>query len=180
MPTQVTSPQPQQPQKPNYNAFSSFTSPSNPASKPSTPAPVPLAQLQNKPQQAATTPQSDPFAMLVSPSSRPTSPPHPGTKVPTQQLKQPSSLVDLTSDTNGASADDEWTFTSSLPETFLPNSSQIRVHSSAVAIDFFSERKPTTPPSIHITASFSNSDLRPIAGLHFQLAVEKVGIFLLY
>lgn len=175
MPAPISSPQPQQPPKPNYNAFSSFTSPSNPPSKPSTPIPGPATQSQTKPQPAAAPPQADPFAALVSPSTRPASPPHPGTKVSIQQQqKQPSSLVDLTSDTNGATAEDEWTFTSSLPENSLPDSSQIRVHSSAIAIDFLSERKPTTPPSVHITASFSNNDLRPITGLHFQLAVEKV------
>ncbi|KAL9625101.1 MAG: hypothetical protein Q9160_000830 [Pyrenula sp. 1 TL-2023] len=173
VPTPITSPQPQQPRKPDYNAFSSFASPSNPPSKPSTPAPAPLSQLQNKPQPTTAPSQADPFAALVSPSPRPATPPHPGSKVPIHQQKQPSSLLDLTSDTNGASADDEWTFASSLPESSLPNSSRIRVHSSAIAIDFLSERKPTTPPSIHITASFSNNNPRPIAGLHFQLAVEK-------
>ncbi|KAL9109665.1 MAG: hypothetical protein Q9227_005703 [Pyrenula ochraceoflavens] len=168
-------PQPQQSSQPNYNAFSSFA-PSNPPSKPSTPAPTSLSQLQQKPQPPSSNLASDPFAALVSPSPRASTPSVPPPSASRSQANQPTSLVDLTSDApphNGTSVDDEWDFASSLPESNAPTSNRLPVHSSSVSIEFLAARKPTTPPSIHIVATFSNTTPKPISGLHFQLAIEK-------
>jgi 6-phosphogluconate dehydrogenase (decarboxylating) len=64
--------------------------------------------------------------------------------------------------------DDEWTFTSALPED-VP----IIVLNSSVKIEFSPRRNPADN-NIHVAALFSNTTAQPINELHFLLAIEKV------
>lgn len=174
------SPQPQhtsQPSKSNYDAFASLST-SRPTSQSTTPVPSLVQQ-----KQAAPPPHSDPFAALVSPSPRTSSPLQNQQRAP-QPTAQSSSLLDLGEKpsppnphsqptNNGAPADDDWTFTSSLPEQTFPNENHVDIHKSFIKIAFHAARSPGQP-SIHIVANFSNEVTRTISGLHFQVAVEKV------
>lgn len=191
-PFATTSPPQQPPQPPqhpraDYNPFSAFTS-AQPSSKPA--SPLPLLQ-QRQPQQQRPQPktsgapivQADPFAALVNPSSRSSSPFNRQTA--TRPVAPSSSLLDLADSSsqagapsrNGVATEDEWNFASSLPETTLPASRRLEVHSSLIKIDFFANR-PAGQQSIQIMAQFSNNTARAIHGLHFQVAVEKVWLVL--
>lgn len=161
-----------QPARPYNNAFSSFTG-SQLSSKPASPSPV---QQQGK--TITTSPaSSDPFASLVAPGSRSSSPfnrPAPTKSAPT------SSLLDLADkptqsevgSQNRLANDEEWNFASSLPESTLPASNRVEVHSSSIKIEFVAMR-PAGQQSIRIMAQFSNNTASPLRGLHFQVAVEK-------
>ena len=166
--------------KPNYDAFSTLSS-SRPSSKPATPTPVMQQQRQIAPQPAT---MVDPFAALVSPSPRAGSPAQPRTA--SKPTATSSSLLDLgdapPNVPSGANRelvhDDEWTFTSSLPEQAAPNTTRpmwqhLRVLSSYISIDFLAAREEDGHV-IRITAQFSNTTKQNINGLHFQVAVEKV------
>ncbi|KAK2763854.1 hypothetical protein FQN54_009472 [Arachnomyces sp. PD_36] len=160
--------------KPNYDIFSSVGG-SQPVSQSSTPAPT-------LPQQTATPPPSDPFAALVSAGSRTSSPlPQKQQLGAPKPTSSPSSLLDITpisqptsrpSSTINAAADDEWNFTSALPESSLPSSNRVQVLNSSIRIDFTARRVPGQP-IIQATAQFSNSTSQPISEVHFQVAVEK-------
>ena len=147
---------PQTSPKPNYDAFASLTS-ALPTSKPTTP--VPMTQPPPRPSSQAV---ADPFAALVSASSRPSTPsrqantPQPMSQTLTAAKQAPS-----------APADDEWTFESSLPEPQI-----VKVLSSSLDIEFEARRQPGQTV-IQITARFSNTTQQRITGLHFQVAVEK-------
>ncbi|ETN37835.1 uncharacterized protein HMPREF1541_07458 [Cyphellophora europaea CBS 101466] len=170
----VASPPPPQPQaspRPNYDAFASLTS-ALPSSKPSTPQP----SLQQQQKQAPI----DPFAALVSASSRSTTPS--GSRNVSQAAppqNNQASLLSLASQPPApppaapAATDDEWNFASALPSE--PESSTIQVHSSqrGISVAFHSKRQASNNANIHITASFSNTSAQVITGLHFQAAVEK-------
>jgi ADP-ribosylation factor-binding protein GGA len=173
----ATTSSPPQPSRPNYNAFSSLTG-SQPPSKPASPAP-PHSQPQSK---ATPTPHvaADPFAALVAPTSRSSSP---FSRVPAAKpVPTSSSLLDLADSSpakdepprNGVAIDDEWNFESSLPENTLPATHRLEVHSSLIKIEFLASR-PAQQGSIRIMAHFSNNTTTAIQGLHFQVAVEKVG-----
>lgn len=144
---------PQAAPRPNYDAFASLTS-ALPLSKPATP--VPAVQQQRPTSQT----HIDPFASLVSSSSRPAT--------PARQANSPQPRMQLANTTTVAgAADDEWTFESSLPV-----SSIVKVLSSDVEIEFEPRRLAGTS-DMQITARFSNSTHQRITGLHFQVAVEK-------
>lgn len=164
----------------NYDVFSSLSG-SQPTSQPSTPAPV-VSQA-TKP--TSPPPAVDPFASLISSSSRSASP------MVSNQKSSSSALVDLMgsgpvpSSTTGESttttppADDEWSFTSSLPtESALPATNRVRVLDSSLAVDFEARRKPGEPRAIQIMALFSNKTSQPLSELHFQVAVERVSLLL--
>ena len=174
MPPPTSTPQPS---KPNYDPFSTFSS-SRPASKPATPAPP----MQQQKQAASHAPTAvDPFAALVSPSPRAGSPAHQrGSSNPTAAS---SSLLDLMDNSSAPSVsaepdkarEDDWNFTSSLPEaeSTQPTSHDLQVLSSYIRIDFQATRQ-AQDQTIHIVAHFSNNTNQSISGLHFQVAVEKV------
>lgn len=149
-------PVPQASPKPNYDAFASLTS-ALPLSNPA--APVPTAS-QSRPSSHAVI---DPFAALVSSSSRPSTPARSG------NTPQPISQAFATAQPAPAAApaEDDWTFESSLPEPRAVN-----VLSSSVQIEF-EARRPSAQTDIQITARFSNTTDQRISGLHFQVAVEK-------
>lgn len=162
----------------NYDILSSLTS-SQPGSQSATPTPS-----VSQPSRQTTSPPIDPFASLVSASPRAVSPAAP---VPaTQQPSQPSSssLLDLAGDAsssapgqteaNNSGGDEEWTFTSALPEGTLPSTNKVRVLNSSLVIDFAARRNPGHDRQIHVVALFSNSTSRLLTELHFQVAVERV------
>lgn len=185
----TSSPPPPQRPRPNYDAFSSLTG-SRPSSTPASPSPMLQQQQQRQqPQQSiqkpAPAPQAwaDPFAALIAPSSRSSSPYN--RQAPSMQISNSLSRVELadpslqaaSASRNGVATDDEWKFASSLPDSSLPTSHRMEVHSSSIKIEFLSTR-PAGQESIQIMAQFSNNTARTIHGLHFQVAVEKVRILL--
>ena len=147
---------PQVSPKPNYDAFATLTS-ALPSSKPATPMP-----MKQHPQRPSSQALADPFAALVSASSRPPTPTKQG------NLTQPTSQH-LTTASQGPAApvEDDWTFESSLPEP-----QTVEVLSSSLDIEF-EARRPPNQPAIQITAQFSNTTHQRITALHFQVAVEK-------
>lgn len=175
-PTSSTSFPSQQTARPKYDAFSSVTS--RPSSKPASPSPMQQQQRQ-KPVSAPQVP-ADPFAALVAPNARSSSPfnqpppakPNPGSSTLLDLADSPSQAE--FSGQNGTVTDDEWNFASSLPENTLPASQRVEVHSSSVRIEFLTTRL-AGQESIRILAQFSNNTAQTIHGLHFQVAVEKVG-----
>jgi ADP-ribosylation factor-binding protein GGA len=139
--------------KPNYDAFAALSS-ALPSSKPATPVPMTQQQQARPPSQAL----ADPFAALVSASSRPST--------PSKQVNTPQPLS-LTKQTPHGPAEDDWAFESALPEPHV-----VKVLSGPLEIDFEPRRAPEGGV-IQITARFSNTANERITGLHFQVAVEK-------
>lgn len=134
--------------KPNYDAFASLSS-ALPSSKPATPVPAAVQQPARPSSQILT----DPFAALVSASSRPSTP---------SKQAQPA-----TKQAAPAPAEDDWTFESALPEPQM-----IAVLASPLGIEFEAQRIQGQDV-IRITAHFSNTTNERMGGLHFQVAVEK-------
>lgn len=156
-------------------------------SQSATPAP---AQQQQQQQRASPAPV-DPFASLVSGGSRASSPFSAAPQSSAPQAKAPpSTLLDVggapsasagaqptaptTTVAKESDGDEEWSFTSSLPENSLPTTNQVRVLNSSLTIDFASRRSVTNDRQIQIVALFSNATGQPLTELHFQVAVEKV------
>ncbi|GAD93318.1 VHS domain protein [Paecilomyces variotii No. 5] len=168
--------------RPNYDVLSSLNS-SRPVSQSSPPAP--FISQQPIQQQTATPPPADPFAALVSASPRASSPFSKPPQYGQPQGQTSSSLLDLVggesssqpiqqnTGTKNAAGDDDWTFTSSLPESSLPSTNKVQVLNSSLRIDFAARRNPGHPRQIHVVALFSNATSRPLSELHFQVAVEK-------
>ncbi|OAL31482.1 hypothetical protein AYO22_01074 [Fonsecaea multimorphosa] len=157
--------------KPNYDAFANLIS-ALPSSKPATPVPMAQQQQQQRQQQQPPRPSSqvlaaaDPFAALVSSSSRPSTP---SRHVNPSQPPTTQPVTGMNQGRSAAPAEDEWTFESSLPEP-----QTVQVLSSPLAIDFEARRTPGQNNVIQITARFSNTTpAQRITGLHFQVAVEK-------
>jgi ADP-ribosylation factor-binding protein GGA len=169
---QTFSPPPQQPAaiKPDYSAFSAFGSPSHPASKSTTPQPSLYQQqaaLANKPQPAP--PTSNPFAALTSP-----------VRASSSQQAAPSMFDFAALQTSKvgpaplpAADDDEWAFSSALPEG-LPSSNTIVVSKTSLNIDMTVSRESQTPSIINLSMTFSNQSDLPISELMFMAAVTKV------
>lgn len=154
-------------------------------SKPATPTP----SFSPPPQQVQTQqPRIDPFASLNAPAPRQASP-----FQFQQSIQQPpapsSSLLDLTGSnasqtppvpsasiqqSNGAAAagDDEWTFSSALPDS----SHDLTVVHSSIHVLFHVSRQPTPDNVILIQSQVSNNTAQPISQLTFQLAVTKVSL----
>lgn len=170
------SPQPniQQPQatRPSNDLFASLpTASSQPSSKPATPNP---AVQQHQPK------KSDPFAALNTPP-RQSSPfqfqsrsPAPPSQAPPQSSQQSLDLLGMGS-SNGASAsrpstsnDDEWTFSSALPD----QPSELTVTNSKIKTTFTVSR--SSDSELLIQSRISNSTSQPVGDLTFQLAVTKV------
>ncbi|KAH8697133.1 VHS domain protein [Talaromyces proteolyticus] len=158
----------------NYDILSSLSA-SQPGSQSSTPAP-PFTQAKRP----SPTPASDPFASLMSASSRASSP-----SVALNYQARPSSLVDLAGGSPPVAplepshtvalgaAEDEWSFTSSLPTSSLPTTNKVRVLNSSLVIDLEVRRKPGESQTIQAVALFSNASNQPLSELHFQVAVER-------
>ncbi|KAI9829599.1 MAG: hypothetical protein M1819_006104 [Sarea resinae] len=174
-----------QPAKPNYDAFASLTG-SRPASQSVTPVPA-LFQSQQQPPPppqtkpaASPPPASDPFAALSSSVQRQVSPfhfqdpPAPHTPSLFGQAHPSSSLAQPPTVPNAAPpADDEWTFSSSLPEQGgLPASSTI--NATPPGSDFHISLSISRQDAvIAILATLTNATDHPITDLTFQVAVMK-------
>ena len=162
-------PQIQQPQsgpaRPNYDAFAAFSR-SQPSSQSATPTPSLLQQQQA----AQAPPASDPFGILSNPSPNPLYNPSTAQNKPSQaQAQKPA---------NGAAIDDDWNFSSALPEDSLPSNSQVTVSQKEVAIVFEVSRRSNDENIIDIHAKFSNRTPNLITEYTFQVAVTKVCIIL--
>lgn len=190
-PTPNISPQPQQgttAKKPNYDPFASLTN-SKPSSRSTTPA---QSLLQSQQAIRPSQPSSDPFAILSSPSPRQPSP-----FLNAQQSQPPASsssasLFDFASpghpsapyhpsssmpqQSNGASADDDWTFSSSLPDdsSNLPTSNRLIISTTTITISLELSRPPNNTSVVAILAQFSNNSASTITEYTFQVAVTKV------
>lgn len=160
--------------KPNYDILSSLNSPQS-----TTQAPLSIPGFSQPPQpppqqrQQQEAPAADPFASLISGSSRGSSP-----FSPTVSQTPPAMTWSGTPARPAAQPkeEDEWDFTSSLPESSsaLPSTNKLTVLDSSLRIEFVARRHPSQPRLIHIVGSFSNRTNQPIQELHFQVAVEKV------
>lgn len=184
-PSQLKHPSPQVPQFPvqqgnsklQYDAFSSFSG-SQPSSKPATPNPGAASQHQAK--------KSDPFASLSTSTTTPSRQQSPfqfqQASLP-QQTQPPrakrTSTIDLlgmgeTGDTPQAPApaasEDEWTFSSSLPD----HPHHLLVTSSSIRTVFTVSR--LSEMDLQILSKISNSTSSTITDLTFQLAVIKVSL----
>lgn len=146
-----------------------------PVSQPTTPKPPSLST-----QPSAPTPPADPFASLVSSTPRKSSPLQQQLQSSHAPKSSQSSLLDLVNTSSPqpqgsaqAAGDDDWTFTSALPQTTTPSFGKTQILGSPIRIDFLSQRKPGEN-KIHVVATFSNTTDLPVSELHFQVAIEKV------
>ena len=157
--------------------FALATRPSASSSKPATPIPTASQQQQHQHLQAK---NADPFASLATPSrgsspfqfQQSTAPKITSKALPTP----PSQQFDLLGMGNGTSGsapapqDDEWEFSSALPEP--PKSVEMVVTNSSVKTVFTVARESGS--DIAISSRISNNTAQEIGELTFQLAVTKV------
>jgi ADP-ribosylation factor-binding protein GGA len=129
-----------------------------------------LFQQQQSQQQAAFAkqqqyaPAQDPFAALASPLRQSTP----------QQIQPSHSIFDFGEPAAAPADDDEWAFSSALPED-LPSESTITVSETALGISLHAAREATAPAIIKLSLSFSSKTDQPISELEFAVAVTKVG-----
>ncbi|MCJ1449055.1 MAG: hypothetical protein MMC23_009574 [Stictis urceolatum] len=145
---------------PSYDAFGAFSSAGS-SSKSATP--VPSAAQAPKP------PQADPFSILANPGKSQASAPTPSGSI--FDFAGPQQLA-VTKAPNGAPADDDWNFSSALPEETQPLANTIVVSDKAVRIIFNASRREAGD-IVDILAKFSNKASTPISELTFQVAITK-------
>ncbi|MCJ1342944.1 hypothetical protein MMC31_001133 [Peltigera leucophlebia] len=169
--------------KPNYDPFASLTS-SHPTSRSSTPS-------VHKPQNPSLTNSSDPFSILASPPLRQASPFSntqqsnlpvslpPGSMFDFSRSSQPSKPPiphpNSSQTSNGPSIDEDWNFTSALPEdnSSLPSSNHLVVSNTAIAISFQLSRPKNSDSEIAILVHISNNTSDLITEYAFHVAVSK-------
>lgn len=130
-------------------------------------------------------PPSDPFAALSTPASRTGSPfhfqqsLHPPTSssatlldigVVAPQSRPPTTAPQTNVVKPAIFNDDEWTFTSSLPD----HAHEVNVVNTSIHVNFLISRPPQLKNAILINSNISNNTTQPITDLTFQLAVTKV------
>lgn len=167
------------PMKPNYDPFATLTT-SHPSSRSQTPAAQSMIN-QVKPQ---TSP--DPFASLSSPPPRQSSPfsnfqqSQPTASTPSKSLfdlgstAAPANQPHPTSQAAPQHNDDDWEFSSAVPEESQASSQDLIVSNSEIKILFHVERPPESNDSYRIRSSFSNNTPSQVTDYTFQLAVTKV------
>ncbi|EZF29467.1 hypothetical protein H109_00593 [Trichophyton interdigitale MR816] len=89
-----------------------------------------------------------------------------------QHSPQPTSQSKQVTTAQTSDADDEWTFSSALPEETLPSQNTIEVLNTTIGIKMQVKRFPGEN-KIHGLVSFSNNTPHAISELHFQIAIEK-------
>jgi ADP-ribosylation factor-binding protein GGA len=171
---------PAAPPKPNYSAFSGFgISQSIPLTATSQPSLFQQQQQQQQQQKVTTKiplqPTSDPFAALATP---------PRQSTPQQnQSSVSASIFDFAKSAPLATAippapandDEEWSFSSALPESNgLPSSNSVIITDSTINISLHAARKSPSDPIITLTVKFSNKVAQLVTELTFQVAVTKV------
>lgn len=182
VPAPISSPAPASgPAKPNYLAFSAFESSHPIPQVPSQPFMFQQQQAPPEPPQKQATPQptqqapSDPFAALASPLL------HGAHHNPA--LSTSSSMFDFSQPASTAPAqptapaadDDDWAFSSALPESQgLTTSNYITVSDTSVNVVLHASRRSPSDPVIVLNVSFSSKVVQPITELTFQMAVTKV------
>jgi ADP-ribosylation factor-binding protein GGA len=72
-----------------------------------------------------------------------------------------------------AADDDDWAFSSALPET-LPSSNILSVSETQLVISIHVTREATNPSVITMSLNFSSNADQPISELEFMAAVTKV------
>lgn len=165
--------------KPNYDILSSLSS-SRPPSQVSTPVPGFSQPSQPPPQKTTTTtpapPPVDPFASLISGTSRGSSPFSPAaSQAQTPPAMNQGGTPGRPAAAQGSADEDEWNFTSSLPEkNAFPSTNKVVILDSSLRIEFMARRHPNQPRQIYVEGMFSNRTSQPLRELHFQVAVEKV------
>lgn len=170
--------------KPNYDPFASLTN-SHPTSRSSTPS--------NSQSQISSQPKpSDPFSMLgslpprqKSPFSNPKQSNLP-VSLPlgsifdfsrsSQPSKPPTFHPNSSQNSNGPSIDEDWNFTSALPEdnSSLPSSNHLVVSNTAITISFQLSRPKNSDSEIAILVHISNNTSDLITEYAFHVAVSKV------
>jgi ADP-ribosylation factor-binding protein GGA len=175
-PTRSPAPAAQVPSKPDYTAFSAFGS-SQPISQSASPQPGQFQKQQQQPAAPAKpqTPAADPFAALQS-SIKPAASQQPQKSMFDFATPQPP--ANNQASTNSAGDDDEWAFSSALPEG-LPSSAMLTVSNTTLRIALHASRDPPTSDAIKMNLLFSNTTEHSISELTFMAAVTKVGWFLL-
>ncbi|KKF94144.1 putative ADP-ribosylation factor-binding protein C25H2.16c [Ceratocystis platani] len=129
-----------------------------------------LSQAQT-PQPAAS---NDPFAALAGLSS--SSSPAPAASFGASSVKNTltSTSTPATASTTVPAEDDEWAFSSALPEvSSAPKEIRSTVNNTSIKIDMVAGRRPTSANAIAVAFFFSNNTPQPVGQLHFQLAVTK-------
>jgi ADP-ribosylation factor-binding protein GGA len=163
-PSQVTS-------KPDYTAFSAFGS-SHPVSQSTTPQPAQFQQQQQQKPIIAASPQApaaDPFAALKA-SIQQSPPQQPQKSI--FDFANPQPPVNKSAPVASTGDDDEWAFSSALPEG-PPSSNTLTVSDTSLRISLHAAREPSTLAVITMSLSFSNKTAQPISELTFMAAVTK-------
>ncbi|KKA27991.1 hypothetical protein TD95_003297 [Thielaviopsis punctulata] len=111
---------------------------------------------------------TDPFAALAGLSA-------PATPAPAPAVSPaPAAVPAATVVAAAATDDDEWNFSSALPEApAVPKEVRSTVSNTVVKVDMVAGRKPAGANAIAIVFAFSNNTPQPVGQLHFQLAVTK-------
>lgn len=169
-PTRSPAPPAQGPPKPDYSAFSAFGS-SQPTSQSASPQP---GQFQQRPQQPSASPKpqapaADPFAALQSAIKQP-APQQPQKSM--FDFASPKPPVNNSAPAAQAGDDDEWAFSSALPEA-PPSSNTLSVSDASLRISLHAVREPPTAAVITMSLLFSNNTDQPISELTFMAAVTK-------
>ena len=162
------------PSKPDYTAFTSFGAfgSSQPPSHSASPQPGQFQKQQQQPAAPAKpqTPAADPFAALQSAIKQP---------APQQSQKSMFDFANPQPPANNKAPatsevdDDEWAFSSALPEG-PPSSNTVTVSDTSLRISLHATRDPPTASVITMSLLFSNTTQQPITELTFMAAVTKV------
>jgi ADP-ribosylation factor-binding protein GGA len=152
------------PDRPKHDAFSSLAG-SGPPSKSTTPRPL------GKPSKPVA---ADPFSILANPVRKQQSVTQQAVSMfdfaPPKQAMQSLAAVPA----NGAVPEDDWNFSSALPEEAQPSSNTIVVADKEIKIMFDVSRRDNVADVVDILAKFSNKSSSTITDLTFQIAVTKV------
>lgn len=166
-PTPTRSPAP--PATSNHANYSAFA-PKSAAIPHTAPQPTLFQQQQSRQSTASPQPPADPFAALASPVRAATpqksifdfaNPPPPKSQPPVP-ASAPAPAAD----------DDDWAFSSALPEG--PPSNTITVSDTNLNISLHVTRDPANASVITLSLTYSNKTAQPISELEFKTAVTKV------
>ena len=73
-----------------------------------------------------------------------------------------------------ASADDDFTFSSALPDEVAPTTNNLQFTQNEIGFTFEVSRRESVESTVEIMAKFSNLSALPITDFTFQVAVTKV------
>ncbi|KAJ4164168.1 hypothetical protein LMH87_005853 [Akanthomyces muscarius] len=130
---------------------------------------------------------SNQFMSFASPSASQSTTPKPGAAAvaapPPPPVSDPfaafMSQPKNTSAGKQPAEDDEWNFSSALPESStqqqqqFPREHRATITDGSIRAEYLANRTTASSPAIDMLFSFSNNTAQPISELHFQLAVTK-------